>query len=146
MSTAFSGARRASEVAALNASEVRVDSATGTVDIKVRRKKNDQVGVGQLADIASLPLRGGACPVHLPSGLLRLRKWLAAYRDHVRRFPGTDASAPLFAGLARARFCLSMAASGMSASWERVLEGRNLPPRKGGARLCLMNGVPREAT
>ena len=40
MSTAFFGARRASEVASLNASEVCVDSPTGIADIKVSCQKN----------------------------------------------------------------------------------------------------------
>ena len=43
-------------------------------------------------------------------------------------------------------FGLWMAASGMAASWKRGMEGRNLPPRKGGARLSSMDGMPREAT
>ena len=84
---------------------------------------------------------GGACPAHLLSAWLWLTKWLAAYRDHARRLSGEDASAPPSVGLARARFGLSMAASGTSASRKNVLGGRNLPPRKGGTRLHLMNGV-----
>ena len=84
--------------------------------------------------------------MHLLSGWLRLRKWIAVYRDHARRLAGAEVKAPLFIGLARARFGLSMAASGMSASRGRVPEGRNLSPRKGGARLYLTNGMSREAT
>ena len=87
-SAAFFGVRRASEVAALNASEVRVDLATGIVDIKFRRQKDDQFGVGQLAHLVSLPLWGGACPVHLLSGWPWLGRWLAAYLDHAQRLSG----------------------------------------------------------
>ena len=133
-STAFFGIRRASDLAALNATKVCVDSATGTVDTKVRRQKN------------GLFLRGGACPLRLPSGWLRLRKRLAVFRNHARRSSGTEARAPLFVGLARAHFGLPMAASGMSASWKQVMEGRNLSSRIGGARLYLMNGMSRQAT
>ena len=129
MPTAFFRVRRASEVAALNLSEVCVDSSTGTADIKVRRQENGQCGVGQLAHIASFPLSGGACPVHPLSGWLRLRKRLAVFRNHARRLSGVGVNAPLFAGLARARFGLFVAAPGISAQWERVLEGQNLPSR-----------------
>ena len=68
-----------------------------------------------------------------------VEKWLASYRDRAQRLSGTGASAPPFAGWAWARFRLSMAPSGMSASRKKVTEGRNLLPRKGGARLYLMN-------
>ena len=146
MAAAFLGVRFASEVAALNVSEVCVDSVTGVVDIKVRRRKNDQFGAGQLAHIAPLPSWGGACPLHLLSGWLWLRKWFTVYRDHALRLPGAAANAPLFVGLDRAPFGLSMAASGMSVSWGRALEVRNLSLRNGGARLYLMNEMSREAT
>ena len=96
--------------------------------------KNDQFGAGQLAHIASLHLRVGACPVHLLSGWLRLRKWFAVHRDHARRLFGSEKDAPLIAGL------------GMSASWKRVTEGRNSSPRRGGSRLYLANGMFREAS
>ena len=62
------GVRRASEVAASDLSEVCVDLSAGTVDITVRRWKNDQFGVGQLAHIVSPPLWGGTCPVRLLPG------------------------------------------------------------------------------
>ena len=146
MAAASLGVRRASEIAALNVSEVCVDSVTGVVDIKVRRRKNDQFGAGQLAHVAPSPSWGGACPLHLLSGWLWLRKWFAVYRDHALRLPGTAANAPLFVGLARAPFGPSMAASGASASWGRALEVRNLSLRNGRARLYLMNELSREAT
>ena len=85
MSIAFSGVRRASEIAVLDLSEVCVDLTAGTVDIKVRRQENDHFGVGQLARIVSLHLRSGACPVPLLSGWMWLRKWLADHDDHARR-------------------------------------------------------------
>ena len=84
--------------------------------------------------------------MHLLSGWLVLGKWIAVHRNRARRSAGTEVSDPLLVGLARARFGLSMVASGMPASWKRVLEGRNVSPRKGGDRLYLMNGMSREAT
>ena len=65
---------------------------------------------------------------------------------HARCFAGVDGRIPLFVGLARARFDLSMAAPGLSASRKKVLGGRNLSPRNGSTRLYLMNGMSREAT
>ena len=43
MPTAFFRVRRASEVAALNLSEIGVDPSTGAGDIEVRRQKNGQL-------------------------------------------------------------------------------------------------------
>ena len=54
-------------------------------------------------------------------------------------------NSPPFAGLARARFELGLASSGMAASWKKGFEGKNLPPRKGGARFYVVNGMAREA-
>ena len=146
MSTAFFGVRRASEGAALNVSEVRVDLSAGIVDTRVRRQKKCQFGVRQLAHIVSLPLWYGACPVHLLSGWLWLIEWLAVPRDDAHCVSGTEASTPLFVGFALARFGLSMATSGMPASREKVLGGRNLSPRKDSARLYLANGMSRQGT
>ena len=39
-----------------------------------------------------------------------------------------------------------MAASGITASWRKVLGGRVVSPRKGGTRTYIMNGMSREAT
>ena len=125
LSIAFFGERRASEVAAPS-SQVCADSSTGTVGIEVRRQKDAQFGGGQLAHIAARPLSGGACPVHLLWEWLWLRKWLAVRRDRARRLSGAEVSAPLFVGLARARFGRSMPAPGMSA--------RNLPLGVGARR------------
>ena len=108
MSIAFFGVRRASEVAAL-------ELAAGTVDIKVRRQKNDQFGVGQFALIVSLPLWSAARRVRLLSGWMRLRGWLADHLDHAGRLAGAEGRIPLVVGSARARFGLGMAASGMTA-------------------------------
>ena len=146
MSIVFFGPRRASEVAALDLSEACVDLTAGAVDISVRRQKNDQSGAGRLARIVSLPLREGACPVRLLSGWARLRKWLPDHREKTRRLAGAEGRGPLFAGLARARFGLGMAAAGMSASRKKVLGGRGLAPRKEGTRSYLMDGMSRGAT
>ena len=66
--------------------------------IKVRRRKNNQFGVAQLAHIASLPLSGGARPLHLLSGWLWWRKWFAVHNDHARRSSGAEVNDPLFVG------------------------------------------------
>ena len=54
--------RRASEVAALNVSGVRADSLAGTVDVEVRRQKDDQFGAAQLSRqyLSSAPAVGVA--------------------------------------------------------------------------------------
>ena len=53
---------------------------------------------------------------------------------------------PTFVGLTRARFGLGLASAGVSASWKKGFDNRNLPPRKGGARFYVANGMAREAT
>ena len=59
---------------------------------------------------------------------------------------GVEDKCPLFFGLVRAKFGLRVAASGFTASWEKVPEGRVLFPREGGSRMYIMNGMPRAAT
>ena len=49
-------------------------------------------------------------------------------------------------GLVRARFGLGKAPSGVSAARKKGFEGRSLSPRKGGARLFVVNGMVRGAT
>ena len=92
MSIAFFGVRRASEVAALDLSEVSVDLVTGAVDTEMRRQKNDRFGLGRFAHIAPLPLREGGCPVHLLSG----RMSLFDRCGHACRLAGADGRIPLF--------------------------------------------------
>ena len=64
----FFGVRCAAEVAALDLSEVSVDLSTGAADTRVRREKNDEFGLGHFAQIASLALWEGGCPVRLLPG------------------------------------------------------------------------------
>ena len=82
--------------------------------------------------------------MHLLSGWLWLRKWFAGYHGCALRLSGAGANAPPFVGSARARFGLAM-----PASWKRALEkgagGRKRALEKGVARLCLMDGLYREA-
>ena len=77
---------------------------------------------------------------------LWFRNWLSRFRDRDRRLSAPPVSAPLFVGLARARFGLRMAASGITAARKEGLDGKNLSQRKGGARLHVMAGMAREAT
>ena len=67
-------------------------------------------------------------------------------RDHAGRLATSGEDSPLFVRLARARFGLGLAAPGVSASRKKGFGGRNLPPRKGGDRFYVVNGVAREAT
>ena len=57
------------------------------------------------------------------SGWMWLRKRLADHSDRAGRLAGAEGRVPLCVGLARVRFGLGMAASGMTASWRRVSEG-----------------------
>ena len=92
------------------------DGSGTLVEIKVRAQKNDQFGVGQIARVVALPSWGGACPVALVSGWLWLRGWIARCRDYAGRLAASGPEGPVFIGLARARFGLALAASGVSAS------------------------------
>ena len=62
------------------------------------------------------------------------------------RLAAAEGEGSFLVGLARARFGLGLAASGVTASWKKCFEGRNLSPRKGGARFYVVNGMPRETT
>ena len=99
-----------------------------------------------MAHMVTLPLWGGARPIRLPSSWLWLGEWRTVHRDRMDGMSDPRNHAPLFVALARARFGLGMAASGLSGASQRALEGRALPPRRGGTRLYIMNGVTRDAT
>ena len=146
VSLAFFGVRGASEIAALRVKDVRRDAASGLVVLDIRQQKNDQFGVGQVSRMVAMPAWGDACPVHLTSEWLWFRSWLADFRDYAGRLATAGEEGPFLVGLARSRFGLGLAASGISASWKRCFEGRGLPPRKGGARFYVVNGMPRETT
>ena len=94
-----------------------------------RRQKNDQFGVGQVARAVALPAWGGACPLQLTSGWLWFRSWLAEHRNYTGRLAVAGGDGSFLVGLARARFGLGLAASGVTASWKKCFEGRNLSPR-----------------
>ena len=146
VSLASFGVRRASEIASLTKADVAVGDPAGVGELKVRCRKNDQLGVGQVAHIVELPAWNGACPMSLLADWLWPRDWLSRFRDRDGRFSAPPVSAPLFVGPARARFGLRMAASGNTAAWKTGLDCKNLSPRKGGARLYVMDGMAREAT
>ena len=142
----FFGASRATEIAALSVSDVTADVRAGLVELQIRAQKNDQLGAGQMAHVVALPERKAARPVRLLAGWLWFRGWLSRYRDREGRMSSTPGSSLLVVGLARARFGLRMASLGVTAARKLGLAGRNLSPRKGGARLSVMNGMAREAT
>ena len=107
-------------------------------------------GKRPVGGLANGPHRGvtsmeSLCPVRFLADWLLFTDWLSRYRDRYGRPSTPSVSAPLFVGLARARFGLRMASPRITAACKRGLDGKNLPPRKGGARLYVMNGVAREA-
>ena len=130
ISLAFFGVRRAPEIAVLRVADARVDRAGGSADVKARCQKNDQFGVGQVARVVALTSWGGACPVRLVAEWLWFRARLAPYCDCAGRLAAPGEDSPLFVGLARARFGLGLAASGLSASWKKGFGGRNLSPAR----------------
>ena len=66
-------------------------------------------------------------------------------RDYAGRVSPSPVEDALFAGMARARLGLGVAPSGASAARKKGYDGRGLSPRKGGARLYVVNGLAREA-
>ena len=62
VAVAFLGIRRASEVAHSSLNEVRMDPDSGVVDIKVNRRENDQLGLGQLSHSLVVPPGGRPVP------------------------------------------------------------------------------------
>ena len=145
LSVAFFGARRASEVAALRVSGFSVSEFANDVGISVRRQRDDQFGIGQLAHLVAPPSWKGACNVRRKPGWLLLRGWLSAHRGRSARMSDPGNHAPLFVGLARARFGLGTAASGLSVAWIKSFEGLVLSPWRGATRSYIMNGMTREA-
>ena len=81
VSLAFFGVRRASEIAAPTKADVAVDEPAGAVELKIRCRKNDQLGVGQSAHNVALPTWKGACPMRLLADWLGYRDWLSRFRD-----------------------------------------------------------------
>ena len=140
------GVRRASEIAALTTSGVEVDLPAGVVELRIRTQKDDPLGVGQLAHMVALPDWRGACPARLLADWLWSRDWQVRFRNQEGRLSAPPDTSSLFVGLVRARFGLCMAPSGIAAAWGKCFGGRNLSPRKGGARLYVVNGMAREAT
>ena len=67
---AFCAVRRATEIAGLRPSDVSANGAVGVVELKGRRRKNGQLGVGQRAHVVALSSWRGACPAQLTSGWL----------------------------------------------------------------------------
>ena len=80
------------------------------------------------------------------SGWLRFGSWLVKNRNYAGRLPVATGEGSFLVGLARSRFGLSMASSGVTASRKKYFDRRNLSPRKGGARFYVVNGMPSEAT
>ena len=52
----------------------------------------------------------------LLSGCLWLRSWLRQHKEYAGRVSGAEEGGPLFAGLARVKFGLGIAASGITTS------------------------------
>ena len=143
---AFFGVRRASEVAALRIKDVQVEPDGSMLSLSVRQQKSDQYGVGQQSRMVAIPSWGGACPVQLAIGWQWFRSWMVKHRDYADRLSQLGNEGHLLVGLARARFGLGLASSGIAASWKKCFSGRLLSPRKGGARFYVVNGMPRETT
>ena len=81
VSWAFFRVVRASEIAAFTEADVVVDELAGAVELKIRCRKNDQPGVGQMAYVAAVPAWKGACPMRLLADWLWFRDWLSRFRD-----------------------------------------------------------------
>ena len=103
-SPAFFGLRRTSEIAAFWLSDVVVDESAGAVEPKIRRQRNDQLVAGQMAPVVVVPTWKGARPVRLMSDRLWFRAQLSRFRGRENRMSMPPGEAPLFVGLARARF------------------------------------------
>ena len=99
------------------------------------------MAVGQMAHIAAVPAREGACPMRLVADWLWFRDWLARCFGRDGRVSAPPVSAALFVGVARARFCLRMAASRIAAARKKGLDSKTLSLRKGCACLYVMNGM-----
>ena len=134
MAVAFSGVRRSEEVTEFARGDAHFGDETGIARFKIKRQESAHFGVGQMAHLVTMDLRGVACPAEPLSGWLWLRGWLRRHRDHAGRLSGAEEGRPLFVGLARAKFGLGMAPR-ITASWKKVLEGCVLFPRRGGARM-----------
>ena len=140
------GVSRASEVAALRSPMVAVNESAGLVGLKFRCQKNDKLGISQMAHVVALPARRGAFPVRVTLDCFCFRSQLSRFWGREKRLSASPEVAPVSIGLARARFGSGMAPSGVTADWKKGIDGKNLSPRRSGARLHMMNGMAREAT
>ena len=146
VAVAFFGVRRASEGTQPVGGDVHLADEKGVAQARVKRQKHDQFWVGQMAHLVTMNSWVAPCPARLLSGRLWPRGWLRRRRGHAGRLSGAEGGRPLFAGLVRAKIGVGVAASGMTASWNKVLERRVLSPRQGGARMYILDGISREAT
>ena len=100
LSVVFCGVRRASGVAALRVSDVRVNDASEGVRISARCRKNEHFGVRQPAHMAAPLLWKGVCPIRLPPRWLRLRERLTVDRNRMGRMSVPENHTPLYSGWA----------------------------------------------
>ena len=84
LAVAFSGARRASEVARSFVSDVEAQ----VVDLKVSRQKHGQYGLGQLSHSGSFRTWGEACSVRILSGWTWLGSWIEKHGHPPERMSG----------------------------------------------------------
>ena len=143
VSLAFFGVRRAARIAAHRQSDVSVTDSAGVIELKIRCRENDLLGAGHMAHVAAAPAWGGTCPVFLMSARSRFGARTSRNRDRENRTSASDECVPLSVGLARARFGGGMAPSGVTASWAKGFEGKDLSPRRVGARLNVVDGMAR---
>ena len=81
VSEALFGVGRASEIAALAKADVVADEPAEVVELKIRCRGTEQLGVGQIAHIVAFPAWKGSCPMRLLADWLRFRDWLSQFRE-----------------------------------------------------------------
>ena len=153
---AFFGVRRGAEVASLRLADVSISTGLQFARFSIRRQKNDQVGVGSVSCLPSMPGWGSHCPVTLLQDWLNTRSAVADAFDQFSRIsktpslPADSAHDALFITLSGSRWGLPLSSeafrSQLSERFTPIPYARVPSPRKGGARWYAALGTPRAVT
>ena len=95
-----------------------------------------------------MPDWGNAFSVRMPSDRVWFRRWLKEHkgrdghmcRSHDGQTKGSDPDA-WFVGSARAKIGIGLASARFTAATKKVMDGRVVSKRKGGARLYVISGM-----
>ena len=149
---AFFCIRRTSEVTQLRTDDLAGPGSDGVFTITIRRQKNDQEGLGQVATLPPMSAWGKACPTRILRYWLTVRDLLRSTCDREGRMAAganmdplrTAPRNPLFTNIRGPRWGLALRTDALNAALRTYFQ-RLVSPRKGGTQFYLANAAPRAA-